>query len=50
MYYQVPAFEGYPTQHFSDKELNNLISRLDADIDESNRAIKETPKGALDRA
>lgn len=49
MYYQVPAFEGYPTQHFSDKELNNLISRLDADIDESNRAIKETAKRALDR-
>lgn len=50
MYYQVPWFEGYPTQHFSEKELANLISRLDADIDESNRAIKETPKGALDRA
>jgi hypothetical protein len=41
MYYQVPAFEGYPTQHFSDKELNNLISRLDADIDESNSSVKE---------
>lgn len=50
MYYQVPAFEGYPAQHFSDKELTNLISRLDADIDESNRAIKETAKRALDRA
>ena len=41
MYYQVPAFEGYPTQHFSHKELNNLISRLDADIDESNSSVKE---------
>ena len=50
MYYQVPAFEGYPAQHFSDKELTNLISRLDADIDESNRIIKETAQRALDRA
>jgi len=50
MYYQVSAFEGYPAQHFSEKELTNLISRLDADINESNRIIKETPERALDRA
>lgn len=50
MYYQVTAFEGYPVQHFSEKELTNLISRLDADINESNRIIKETPERALDRA
>lgn len=50
MYYQVSTFEGYPVQHFSEKELTNLISRLDADINESNRIIKETPERALDRA
>ena len=50
MYYQVSTFEGYPVQHFSEKELTNLISRLDADINESNRIIKETPQRSLDRA
>lgn len=50
MYYQVSTFEGYPVQHFSEKELANLISRLDADINESNRIIKETPQRSLDRA
>ena len=48
-YYQVPAFEGYPSQHFSEKNLDNLISRLDSDINESNRTIKENPERALDR-
>lgn len=44
MYYQVSTFEGYPVQHFSEKELTNLISRLDNDINQAALVSKISAK------